>query len=50
MAAVLYLWLSTVALSVFAAKYYLLASKIQCMIAAIEDTRLEIKARAMFYS
>lgn len=42
--------LSTLALSIFAAKYYLLASKLQCMMTAKEDTKLEFRAKAMFYS
>jgi len=50
LAAVTYLLLSTLALSIFAAKYYLLASKLQCMMTAKEDTKLEVRAKAMFYS
>jgi hypothetical protein len=50
LAAVTYLWLSTLALSIFTAKYYLLASKLECMMTAKEDPKLEVRTKAMFYS
>ena len=50
LSAVTYLWLSTLALSIFTAKYYLLASKLQCMMTSKEDSKLEVRAKAMFYS
>lgn len=48
--AITYLWLSTFALSIFTAKYYLLASKLQCMMTGKEDTKLEFRTKAIFYS
>jgi hypothetical protein len=50
LAAITYLWLSTLALSIFTAKYSLLASKLQCMMTAKEDTKLEVRTKVIFYS
>lgn len=50
LAAITYLWLSILALSIFTAKYYLLACKLQCMMTAKEDTKLEVRTKAIFYS